>query len=303
MGDSDDGVLKKYFRVLEIPEGASPSEIKRAYRDLAQVWHPDKHEGNPRLRAKAEEKIKLINEAYERLSAAHASQKVATESGANDSNKGGSKSSPPESAGNEPAPPSKRLGCIKLVLFFSALIVLKAIRSGNTQRTTSQSSHLVVPIDSARTPAASPMPFIEPTPQKNDFARTPAAPPIPIIEPVPQKNDSALAPAASPTPLIEPTAQKSEPISPSELVPDRYWKTLQGFVFYGKMVRVRKDAEGYFEGLFIDDRERAAWIRIGTLRERDVDVVRQKMIDHDLWSPFDGPSGNGFDSPWKIQSK
>jgi hypothetical protein len=34
---------------------------------LAQVWHPDRFAGNDRLREKAEEKLKEINQAYEKL--------------------------------------------------------------------------------------------------------------------------------------------------------------------------------------------------------------------------------------------
>ena len=61
--------LSRYFDILEVRRGASPDEIRRAYRDMAQIWHPDRHNHNPRLRAKAEEKLKSINEAYQRLSA------------------------------------------------------------------------------------------------------------------------------------------------------------------------------------------------------------------------------------------
>lgn len=61
--------LARYFNILEVRRGASLEEVKHAYRDLAQVWHPDRYGHNPRLRAKAEEKLKAINEAYQSLSA------------------------------------------------------------------------------------------------------------------------------------------------------------------------------------------------------------------------------------------
>ena len=61
--------LARYFDILELRHGASPEEIKRAYRDLVQIWHPDRYNHNPRLRSKAEEKLKSINEAYQCLSA------------------------------------------------------------------------------------------------------------------------------------------------------------------------------------------------------------------------------------------
>ncbi len=60
--------LDKYFEVLELNPGASLDEIKQAYRDLAQIWHPDRYSHNPRLRSKAEERFKNINEAYQKLS-------------------------------------------------------------------------------------------------------------------------------------------------------------------------------------------------------------------------------------------
>lgn len=56
-----------HYQILGIEPGASQAEIKQAYRDLAQVWHPDRFVDNPRLREKAEEKLKQINAAYEFL--------------------------------------------------------------------------------------------------------------------------------------------------------------------------------------------------------------------------------------------
>ena len=59
--------LSAYYRVLDLQPGASMAEIKTAWRDLAQVWHPDRFSGNERLQKKAEETLKEINEAYHRL--------------------------------------------------------------------------------------------------------------------------------------------------------------------------------------------------------------------------------------------
>ncbi len=55
---------KDYYAVLGVDKNASQEEIKRAYRKLAQKYHPDKNPGDK----KAEEKFKEINEAYEVLS-------------------------------------------------------------------------------------------------------------------------------------------------------------------------------------------------------------------------------------------
>ncbi len=54
-----------------IQSGAGPDEIKQAYRDLVQVWHPDRFAGNPRLQKKAEENLKRINTAYASLLSSH----------------------------------------------------------------------------------------------------------------------------------------------------------------------------------------------------------------------------------------
>lgn len=55
------------FQTLGVSKDASPQEIKQAWRDMLSVWHPDKHMGNERLRRKAEEQTKRINEAYNRI--------------------------------------------------------------------------------------------------------------------------------------------------------------------------------------------------------------------------------------------
>ncbi len=56
--------MKDYYAVLGVPKNASPEEIKRAYRELAKKYHPDKNRGDP----EAEERFKAINEAYAVLS-------------------------------------------------------------------------------------------------------------------------------------------------------------------------------------------------------------------------------------------
>lgn len=55
--------MKDYYQILEISQTATNEEIKKQYRFLSQAWHPDKFP-NAEQKAKAEEKIKAINEAY-----------------------------------------------------------------------------------------------------------------------------------------------------------------------------------------------------------------------------------------------
>ena len=52
---------KDYYKILGVAKGAEEKEIKRAYRNLARKYHPDKNPGDKG----AEEKFKEINEAYE----------------------------------------------------------------------------------------------------------------------------------------------------------------------------------------------------------------------------------------------
>jgi hypothetical protein len=58
---------KEALDVLALRLGATPVEIKEAYRDIVKVWHPDRFGSDPRLRQKAEEKLKQINNAYQVL--------------------------------------------------------------------------------------------------------------------------------------------------------------------------------------------------------------------------------------------
>ncbi len=59
------GKMNRCIEMLGVKPGASQEELTQAYRDLANVWHPDRFVGHPRLQKKAEEKIKEINAAYE----------------------------------------------------------------------------------------------------------------------------------------------------------------------------------------------------------------------------------------------
>ena len=52
------------YKILELNHEASMNEAREAYIDMARVWHPDRFTDNPRLRKKAEEKLKEINIAY-----------------------------------------------------------------------------------------------------------------------------------------------------------------------------------------------------------------------------------------------
>jgi hypothetical protein len=56
--------LQQCFEILELNPGASMDEVQQAYKDLVNIWHPDRFATNPRLKRKAETKLKEINQAY-----------------------------------------------------------------------------------------------------------------------------------------------------------------------------------------------------------------------------------------------
>ena len=53
-----------YYQLLGVKRDAKPEEIKKAYRRLARKYHPDVNPGDK----SAEERFKLISEAYDVLS-------------------------------------------------------------------------------------------------------------------------------------------------------------------------------------------------------------------------------------------
>lgn len=57
-----------YYTVLELLPTATPAEIRKAWHEQLQVWHPDRFNHSPTLHRKAEARTQLINQAYETLS-------------------------------------------------------------------------------------------------------------------------------------------------------------------------------------------------------------------------------------------
>lgn len=57
---------KDPYKVLGVDKNATDEEIKSAYRDLAKKYHPDNYVGSP-LADLAGEKMKEINEAYDKI--------------------------------------------------------------------------------------------------------------------------------------------------------------------------------------------------------------------------------------------
>ncbi|XP_076914086.1 uncharacterized protein LOC143572960 isoform X2 [Bidens hawaiensis] len=55
-----------YYNILKVNRNASVEDLKKAYRRLAMIWHPDKN--HTKNKSEAEAKFKQISEAYDVLS-------------------------------------------------------------------------------------------------------------------------------------------------------------------------------------------------------------------------------------------
>ncbi len=62
------------YAILDLHASASAAEIQQGYRDLVQVWHPDRFAHNPRLQRKAQAQMQALNAAYARLCAGKAGE-------------------------------------------------------------------------------------------------------------------------------------------------------------------------------------------------------------------------------------
>jgi curved DNA-binding protein CbpA len=57
-----------YYTLLELLPTATEADIKKAWLEQIQVWHPDRFGHAPNLHRKAEARTQLINQAYQTLS-------------------------------------------------------------------------------------------------------------------------------------------------------------------------------------------------------------------------------------------
>ena len=59
--------IKECYQRLEIHFSATDFEIRQAYKQLVKNWHPDKFEADSILKTYAEERLKIINSAYDQI--------------------------------------------------------------------------------------------------------------------------------------------------------------------------------------------------------------------------------------------
>ena len=54
-----------WFEVLGVAPDAPAEQVREAYLGLVKAWHPDRFAGSPAMAARAEERLKEINAAYD----------------------------------------------------------------------------------------------------------------------------------------------------------------------------------------------------------------------------------------------
>lgn len=61
--------IEQALGILGLDPSAGPDDLKQSFRDLNEVWHPDRFNHNTRLQELATDRLKEINEAFQFLMA------------------------------------------------------------------------------------------------------------------------------------------------------------------------------------------------------------------------------------------
>jgi hypothetical protein len=95
-----------YYAVLELPSSATSADIKKAWLEQVQVWHPDRFPRSSNLHRKAELRTQMINQAYQTLSDPTARTRYDATTGKSSAAKPASRPAPPPRP--QPAPRPKQ---------------------------------------------------------------------------------------------------------------------------------------------------------------------------------------------------
>src|SRR5580704_3074959 len=120
--------ISRCCRLLGVKSGISIEELRKAYRDMVQVWHPDRFSANERLKEKAQEQLKQINLAYEFLLANAFQDGVLVEppdDGPPAEGSGESQNASDPGVGPEPPAASRKAGWLAVAVF--AVITLAIV--------------------------------------------------------------------------------------------------------------------------------------------------------------------------------
>lgn len=66
-GSPQDQQIAQYYANLELPNGASIEDVRKAYREMMKRYHPDKHAGDPERHKAATELASSLTSAYRAL--------------------------------------------------------------------------------------------------------------------------------------------------------------------------------------------------------------------------------------------
>lgn len=68
--------LLRAYKLLDVASSATDDEVRQAYHDWVKMYHPDRFQNDAGARAKAEEKLKAVNAAYESVMAGRAASRA-----------------------------------------------------------------------------------------------------------------------------------------------------------------------------------------------------------------------------------